>query len=412
MATKNQTKQPRNQAPKAAESQTNDQAAAEHAAKVAKQEAWEHVVMVPHVLQSDHFHFSIRGANVLDTVIHLVDHGYPVVLVQEPEGAYRAMLAAFGPMLTGPVGLDVEQAMKNLEEATPEILAGFKAMTGEDMPAKPLDGCVHGELTLEEYLAQPANEWAPYWGKREKPRGEAGQGADGQPTVLEQSNEVMAAKGVIEPQRMVVPMVNAGSGFCDGDATKSCRTIMDEAAMRVILAARKGGQNERHEERTATRLTVATRTNEGIRLRVVENPDAHMDEILNRQANQGDRPVLHDRLAYIGKRLETIRSEMDARLSSVTGAKKWRDRVVAVLLGEAEPEPGDLEKFEAMDPAVTGPMREHVSEFERLDDEAAQIEEQLARMDKELAAKQRVATVLMDEVIPVDAEVAMHLYTV
>jgi hypothetical protein len=182
--------------------------------------------------------------------------------------------------------------------------------------------------------------------------------------------------------------------------------------MRVILAARNGGQNERHEERTATRLTVATRTNEGIRLRVVENPDAHMDEILNRQANQGDRPVLHDRLAFIAKRLETIRSEMDARLSSVTGAKKWRDRVVAVLLGEAEQQPGDMEKFEAMDPAVTGPIREHVTEFERLDDEAAQIEEQLARMEKELAAKQRVATVLMDEFIPVDADVAMHLYTV
>ncbi|HAY15186.1 MAG TPA: hypothetical protein PLB31_05335 [Fimbriimonadaceae bacterium] len=100
------------------------------------------------------------------TLAQLAKEGFPVVVIREPEGAYRAMVPAFGPIQTGAVGLTIDSAPHALEEAMPQALEDFKKQTGQERPEVPAAGCVHGNQTLEEYLATPPGEWSPFWGDK------------------------------------------------------------------------------------------------------------------------------------------------------------------------------------------------------------------------------------------------------
>ncbi len=378
-------------APEVADTSTTSQAAAEQAAKEAADQAAkpdeleseEQPIMCPRVLRTDDLDFDIRAAcaNMLATVIHLVDLGYPVVLVQEPEGAYRAMLAAFGPMLTGPVGLDVEQAMKNLEEATPEILAGFKATTGEDMPARPLEGCVAGELTLEQYLAQPANEWAPYWGpKPEKAQVEAGQ-------------------HVVElPKGDGSPLIDqAGTGY-----------LQDESAIRVYLTALGDKTTRAHQERRPGWLARARRKRDGkqeyIHLELIQNPDAPMmDQAANARA-ANERGALNGQVASWQRECKDLMDDIVNRLKTVSG-----DEEVRAELFEALQNGDEWEGRQPKDAEVRTRCLEHLRTIDAREEQIAKAEARLNEIEATLSEQRQEAQTVLDLKLPVSAELMLHV---
>lgn len=188
-------------------------------------------------------------------------------------------------------------------------------------------------------------------------------------------------------------------------------TLADPVAARLYLVAREGERNQRHEERSATRLTTAHRTHEGVHVRVVENPDADMTARFAENAVAADRAVLEARLEAAEKRSKVLQADMEERLVTVNSSEEWIRRMVDAALGVSE-DPADAEELQAIDQGVRDALLEHAKEVQELEAQAGELERELKEISKRLTKARQTPMLLLDKVYPTDAEVVLHIYQV
>lgn len=305
------------------------------------------------------------------TLAQLAREGFPVVVILEPEGAYRAMVPAFGPIQTGVVGLTSEEAIAALEEASPQMLEDFKKQTGQERPEVPAAGCVHGNQTLEEYLATPPGEWSPYWGDK------AGSTDEG--TTEEAAPD------------------HAGEWF-----------LTDESAIRVLLAARGDKTNRAHQERRPGWLARARRKRDGkeeyIHLELIENPDGPMvDQAANARV-ASERGALNGQVTSWKRECKDLMDDIVNRLKTVSGNEEVRAELFAALEAGAE-----WEGMQPKDAVVRDRCLEHLKRIDTLEDQIAEAESRLAEIEATLNDQRQHAQVVLDLKFTTTGNLVLHV---
>lgn len=301
----------------------------------------------------------------------LAASGFPTVTSLEQEGAYRAMVPAFGPIQTGTVGLSVLQALEALTEALPQMLEDFKKQTGQDRPEVPAAGCVHGNQTLEEYLATPPGEWAPYWGDK------AGSTDEG-------TTEEAAAD-------------HAGEWF-----------LTDESAIRVLLAARGDKTNRAHQERRPGWLARARRKRDGkdeyIHLELIENPDAPMvDQAANARV-ASERGALNGQVTSWKRECKDLMDDIVNRLKTVSGDEDVRAELFAAMQAGEE-----WKGMQPKDASVRDRCLEHLKRIDTLEDQIAGAESRLAEIEATLSDQRQHAQVVLDLKFTTTGNLVLHV---
>ncbi len=351
-------------APEVADTSTTGQAAAVQAAKGAADQAPSETAVRGAVVVSPEHVRMVGGC-----LASLVNDGYPVVTREEVPGAWRAMVPALGPMATGVAALTEGGALQELEEAVPHMIADLREQTGQDMPAKPLDGCVAGELTLEQYLAQPANEWAPYWGpKPEKTQAEVGQNAE-----------------------------EAEAWF-----------LQDEAVIRVYLAARGDKTQRAHQERRPGWLARARRKRDGkeefIHVELIQNPDAPMADQAAMARTASERGALNSQVTSWQRECKDLMDDIVNRLKTVSG-----DEEVRAELFEALQNGEEWEGRQPKDAEVRIRCLEHLKTIDTREGQIAKAEARLKEIEATLEEQRQEAQMVLDLKLPATGELILHV---
>ncbi len=302
------------------------------------------------------------------TLAQLAKEGFPVVVILEPEGAYRAMVPAFGPIQTGVVGLTSEEAIAALEQASPQMLEDFKKQTGEDRPSPPHEGCLDGGLTLEQYLTVKPGEWAPFF--------------------LSDTH----AEAIKEPAPD-----HAGEWF-----------LTDESAIRVLLAARGDKTNRAHQERRPGWLARARRKRDGkeeyIHLELIENPDAPMvDQAANARV-ASERGALNGQVTSWKRECKDLMDDIVNRLRTVSGDEDVRAELFQALEAGEE-----WEGMQPKDAAVRDRCLEHLKRIDTLEDQIADAEGRLAEIEATLSDQRQYARVELDLRLPVTGSLVLNV---
>lgn len=302
------------------------------------------------------------------TLAQLAKEGFPVVVILEPEGAYRAMVPAFGPIQTGVVGLTSEEAIAALEEASPQMLEDFKKQTGEDRPSPPREGCVDGGLTLEQYLTVKPGEWAPFFW----------------PDTQAQPTEEAAPD-------------HAGEWF-----------LTDESAIRVLLAARGDKTNRAHQERRPGWLARARRKRDGkeeyIHLELIENPDGPMvDQAANARV-ASERGALNGQVTSWKRECKDLMDDIVNRLKTVSGHEEVRAELFAAMQAGEE-----WEGMQPKDAAVRDRCLEHLKRIDTLEDQIAEAESRLAEIEATLNDQRQHAQVVLDLKFTTTGNLVLHV---
>lgn len=195
------------------------------------------------------------------------------------------------------------------------------------------------------------------------------------------------------------------------EAATYLETLADPDAALLYLQARSLPVSAQVLTRKPGLLITARRLAEGVRVRMVANPDADMAARFDESSAAADRAVLLDQMAAAEKRIDALLADITARLVTVNSSEEWIHGMTDALLGDTEDEQL-LAGLEKLDPNVLQPCREHVAAIEDLEDAAAKWRKDLKQMDAQLKARRKEPLVVLDKVYPADAEVALQIYKV
>lgn len=195
------------------------------------------------------------------------------------------------------------------------------------------------------------------------------------------------------------------------EAATYLETLADPDAALLYLQARSLPVSAQVLTRKPGLLITARRVAEGVRVRMVANPDADMAARFDESSAAADRAVLLDQMAAAEKRIDALLADITARLVTVNSSEEWIHGMTDALLGDTEDEQL-LAGLDKLDPNVLHPCREHVAAIEDLEEAAAKWRKDLKQMDKQLQDRRKEPLVVLDKVYPADAEVALQIYKV
>lgn len=195
------------------------------------------------------------------------------------------------------------------------------------------------------------------------------------------------------------------------EAATYLETLADPDAALLYLQARSLPVSAQVLTRKPGLLITARRLAEGVRVRIVANPDADMAARFDESSAAADRAVLLDQMAAAEKRIDALLADITARLVTVNSSEEWIHGMTDALLGDTEDEKL-LDDLDKLDPNVLQPCREHVAAIEDLEEAAAKWRKDLKQMDAQLKARRKEPLVVLDKVYPADAEVALQIYKV